>query len=502
MRTTRSTRRSEGFFCALAVAFFSVAGAAAPAQENRDQSQLVAQQVEPCVVTVVLSERSLGSGFVVDEQGLVVTNYHVIEGAKQAIAVFPDKSKVPVEGFLAIVPGKDLALLRLQAGNRRLPALRIAEQSPAQGERVYAFGAPMGLSGSVSDGIIAAIRSGGDVRDHLKKLSGRDLYSEALGYDLDVRWLQTTAPISQGNSGGPLVNGRGEVVGINTWVHASGQNLNFAVSAVHVKQLLAGAGSVLHPFSELPKPRPEQAETARGDGNKTLALWDQLIELRLGLTKKMALHEKKLKEISVPVGLATRGLAARLNKMASVRREEAKAYAAYAGEIKTLETDGVDSDLAVFSLLEADLAQRFAAVYEESAAAIAANSGEEASLAELKLKRLNSALTTFRTGEGALRISLAKRYQLKFAAFETALKEGGKKEGGAAEKGEASTAEDRSALRTWTDRSGKFQIRAKYVATEGENVKLEKADGTVIAVPLERLSEEDQKFLGADKRIE
>lgn len=497
MRTSRLALWSAGLAVAIVVGCFQVSAWG----QARDQSDLVAQ-VEPSVVIVRLSERSLGSGFVVDEQGLVVTNYHVIEGAKQATVIFPDKSQFPVEGFLAIVPRKDLALLRFQPGNKRLRALKIAEQMPSKGERVCTFGAPMGLEFSVSDGIVAALRSGDDVRDHLRKLAGRDIYGEILQYDLEAQWLQTTAPISPGNSGGPLVNARGEVVGINTWVHASGQNLNFALSAVHVKQLLAGAGAVLHPFSELPKPRPEHAESARGDGKKTLALWNQLIELRLELTKKTALQEKKLKENSVPVGRSLRGVAGKLNKMASARREQSKAFSSYAGELKTLETEGVDSELALFSILESDLAQRFSTVFDESASAIAANSGEDAQIAEIKLKRLTSALTTFRTGEGALRMSLAQRYHLKFPAFETVLKEGDRKEGEAAEKGDASSPGDRSALRTWTDRSGKFQIRAKYVATEGEKVKLEKADGTQIAVPYDRLSEEDQKFLGADKRIE
>jgi S1-C subfamily serine protease len=200
---------------ALFVGLLLVGGLAANAQERQDQSQLVAQ-VDPSVVTVALSDRSLGSGFIVDDRGLVVTNYHVIEGEKEATVIFPDKTRSQVEGFLAILPGKDLALLRIQAGGRRLQALRLAEQAPAKGEKVYAFGAPMGLSGSVSDGIVAALRPGEDVRETLRKLANRDIYAELLGYDLDAQWIQTTAPVSPGNSGGPLVNARGEVVGINT----------------------------------------------------------------------------------------------------------------------------------------------------------------------------------------------------------------------------------------------------------------------------------------------
>lgn len=472
----------------------------ANAQEKQDLAQLVAQ-VDPSVVTIAISETSLGSGFVVDEQGLVLTNYHVIEGAKEAVVIFPDKTRFKVEGFLSIMPKKDLALVRIQPGTKQLRALQIAEQQPAKGEKVYAFGAPMGLSGSVSDGIVAAVRTGEDVRDTLRKLTNRDLYTELLDYDLDAQWIQTTAPISAGNSGGPLVNGRGEVVGVNTWVNAMGQNLNFALSAVHIKPMLAAAGSTLHPLSALPKPRPERREGPKGDGKKTLALWNQLNELKAELTRKVAVLEKKVKENTVPVGTGARGIRPKLNKLAAARRDQAKAYADYANEIKTLELEGADPDFAVFAIAEADLAQRFAAVYQDFATVIAADVGEGAAVAERNLRVLGSALTSLRSAQDVLRLALTKRYDMKYPSFETVLKEGGQAASGRAD-AEANAPVDRSAPRLWTDRTGQFQVRAKYIGIEGGKVKLEKADGTVISVPLERLSEEDQKFVAADKRVE
>lgn len=469
----------------------------AAAQEKQDLAQLVAQ-VDPSVVTVALSDRSLGSGFVVDEKGLILTNYHVIEGAKEASVVFPDKTKFKVEGFIGILPKKDLALIRIEPGTKRLQPLRVAEQAPAKGEKVYAFGAPMGLSGSVSDGIVAALRSGEDVRSTLKGLANRDIYNEVLGYDLDAQWLQTTAPISPGNSGGPLVNARGEVVGMNTWVHALGQNLNFALSAVHIKPMIAGAGTTLHPLAELPKPRPDRAHAAKGDGKKTLALWNQLNDLKVGLTKKLELQEKKLKTVSIPVGTAARGIMGRLNRMAAVRREQAKAYSEFASEIKTFELEGADPEFAIFAIAEADLAQRFAAVYQDYATVIAANSAEGAAVGDHNLRVLGSAMTSFGTAQDVLRVNLSKRYGLKFLSVETVLKEG-KGEGDTSEKEEPA---DRSAPRLWTDRTGNFQIRAKYLGLEDGKVRLEKADGTVIPVPLDRLSDEDQKFVGDEKPVE
>src|SRR5690606_502952 len=101
--------------------------------------------------------------------------------------------------------------------------LKIATTLPKKGETTIAFGSPLGLSFTASNGIVSAVR----LEDELR--------NEALGLNLNVTWIQTTSPISPGNSGGPLMNDRGEVIGINTLIvgaaHA-GQNLNFAVSSL------------------------------------------------------------------------------------------------------------------------------------------------------------------------------------------------------------------------------------------------------------------------------
>ena len=92
-------------------------------------------------------------------------------------------------------PGKDLVLLKINHAGRKLPTIRVAEVAPAKGEKVYAFGEPMGLSGSVSDGLVAAVRDGREIRDFFNELTGEDIYVRVLGYDLDADWIQTTAPI-------------------------------------------------------------------------------------------------------------------------------------------------------------------------------------------------------------------------------------------------------------------------------------------------------------------
>ncbi len=220
----------------------------------------VVQTVEPAVVKIEVPGIGLGSGFVIDDQGTIATNYHVIEGAKSATATFlSDKSKFNVEGFLVVSPGKDLAILKIRPGGRALQSLPLAAARPEKGDSVLAFGAPKGFEGSVSDGIISSVRSGSDIRDLLMGGSKRDIYTDMLGYDQDAIWLQTTAPISGGNSGGPLVNLKGEVVGLNTWNRTDGQNLNFAISAEHIRQVMLSAQSGLRPLSELPKPHRASA---------------------------------------------------------------------------------------------------------------------------------------------------------------------------------------------------------------------------------------------------
>ncbi len=122
----------------------------------RGLSSLVAQ-VNPCVVTIKM-QQSQGSGFVVHANGMIATNYHVIEGAKEAIVVFPNKSTFAVRGFLAILAqeGHGPAHTSEPTGNG-FRSCSFANTPLAKGERVFAFGAPLGMSGSVSEGIVAAL---------------------------------------------------------------------------------------------------------------------------------------------------------------------------------------------------------------------------------------------------------------------------------------------------------------------------------------------------------
>lgn len=193
-------------------------GGRGPNGKSLDRQELL-RKVEPAVV-VVETDTGQGSGFFV-AQDLVVTNFHVIEGAKVA-TVRRNQQRYPVLGFLGGAPEKDLVLLRVDCREQRA-SLVIANQLPQKLDEVYTFGSPLGLENSVSRGEVSAIRTWKEICQQLPDLA-------VLRYDDDVIFIQTTAPISPGNSGGPLVNGSGEVVGVNTWREPLGQNLNFAVS--------------------------------------------------------------------------------------------------------------------------------------------------------------------------------------------------------------------------------------------------------------------------------
>ncbi len=163
-------------------------------------------------------QRSLGSGFIIDPKGLLITNNHVIEGA--------DKIKVRLAGgkeYQATVKGRDpktdLALLQITS-NGPFPSLNLGDSDAIRvGDWVVAVGNPFGLGHTVTQGIISA--------------KGRVI--GAGPYD---NFLQTDAAINPGNSGGPLLNLKGEVVGINTAIVATGQGIGFAIPSNLAKSII------------------------------------------------------------------------------------------------------------------------------------------------------------------------------------------------------------------------------------------------------------------------
>lgn len=183
-------------------------------------ADLVAPSVAAVEVQLANGTGGQGSAVIIDEDGLLVTNAHVVEGAAAVAVQLPDGSRSTAE-LVGADPSTDLAVLRIDAQD--LPAATLATRPPEIGETAVAIGSPFGLAGSVSSGIVSAVD---------RTLGTPD--GSLLGL------IQTDAAINPGNSGGALANDRGEVIGINTAIlSGSGTNsgVGFAVPAATVVQV-------------------------------------------------------------------------------------------------------------------------------------------------------------------------------------------------------------------------------------------------------------------------
>ncbi|HVS83949.1 MAG TPA: S1C family serine protease [Pyrinomonadaceae bacterium] len=199
-----------------------------PTERKNSQSALTAREIAKKAlqaVVVIVTEDSngkplaLGSGFQV-RPGIVATNYHVIKGARSARAKFQNQYSYWIGGTVAIDETNDLVLLRLSSSPYDdildLPLkdriLSLASGPVEIGDTVFAVGNPEGLEGTFSQGIVSALR-------------GTD-------------YIQVTAPISHGSSGGPVLNKYGQVIGVAIGVIEEGQNLNFAIPVSKLVELL------------------------------------------------------------------------------------------------------------------------------------------------------------------------------------------------------------------------------------------------------------------------
>jgi len=185
-------------------------------------------------------QRSLGSGFVMDKAGYIITNYHVIGDAKDVHVSFSNSDSMTAE-VIGKDPATDVALLKVRASSRALKALRLGDSDGIQvGDQVAAIGNPLGYDRSITLGIISALH--------------RSLMSPQ-GTPID-RVIQTDAALNHGNSGGPLLNAEGEVIGVSSAIStgdtgAQGNiGIGFAIPINTVKDVVAELktqGHVDHP---------------------------------------------------------------------------------------------------------------------------------------------------------------------------------------------------------------------------------------------------------------
>lgn len=154
----------------------------------------------------------VASGFLALGEGLAVTSWHVVHDAQRVQARFSDDRRATVTGLIDKNEELDLALIQLEPTSR--PRITLNPITPRVGSRIYVVGAPRGLDFSLSDGLISQIRT------------------------LDrVRYYQVSCPISPGDSGGPVVDERGQVVGVMSWRKTDAEGVSFAIPAADIARL-------------------------------------------------------------------------------------------------------------------------------------------------------------------------------------------------------------------------------------------------------------------------
>lgn len=221
------------------------------------------------------SDSTLASGVVVSADGFIVTNAHVVEGCGRMTATYiSETSRQSFEPLLKYYDEKsDIAVIKIEAEG--LDFFQLPSRSARVGERVYAIGNPRGLEQSISEGIV----SGRRVEDGMS-------------------WIQHSAPISPGSSGGALLSSRGELLGINSFLLKESQNLNFAVPAATVAGALSTAQNLTGtlkfpaplakpaqaPTSVLPQPQPHDTASALPLNDPTI---QQIRDAAVAFTKTL-----------------------------------------------------------------------------------------------------------------------------------------------------------------------------------------------------------------------
>ena len=227
------------------LSFAPIVRRAAPAVVNVYSQRRERQQVDPfwdlfgggLGVPRERVAQSLGSGVIVRDDGVIVTNNHVIEGGEQIRVALADRREFPARVLLAD-PRADLAVLKIDAKGERLPVLPLAQRDDAEvGDLVLAIGNPFGVGQTVTNGIVSA------------------LARSEVGINDFSFFIQTDAPINPGNSGGPLVDMAGNVIGINSAIYSrtgASNGIGFAIPAGMVRRVvetaIGGGRAVARPW--------------------------------------------------------------------------------------------------------------------------------------------------------------------------------------------------------------------------------------------------------------
>ena len=241
---------------------------AAQSAPSRKDIPAIAKAANGAVVSIIMSDKdgqpiAQGSGFIVSMDGRIITNYHVIKTGSSAVVKLPDGAFFVVDGVLAFDKGRDVAVIKARGENFRTLILGDSDRVQV-GDEVVAIGNPLSLESTVSNGIVSGIRT-------LEEEGGK--------------FLQITAPISPGSSGGPLFNMAGEVIGITTSGIRGGENLNFAIPINDVKNLRLAVLSKVQDFPNEKASAKVQA-AHRGSQYPVLAKLSETLQWLSGATEE------------------------------------------------------------------------------------------------------------------------------------------------------------------------------------------------------------------------
>ncbi len=238
--------------------------------------------------------RGSGTGFVWDESGLIVTNFHVIAGAHRLIVTLADQREFPAE-VIGVAPEKDLAVLRIEEPPDNLASLPLGDSSELSvGRKVLAIGNPFGLDTTLTTGVVSAL--------------GREIRSPGGRTIRGV--IQTDAAINPGNSGGPLLNSLGQLVGVNTAIYSpsgASAGIGFAIPVNTVKDVvpqLISYGRILHPIIGVELASDNWIRRFRIDGVPIVHVYPGLPAAKAGMVgaRRTSRREIELGDIITHVG--------------------------------------------------------------------------------------------------------------------------------------------------------------------------------------------------------
>lgn len=493
-------------------------------------SEALEDVIERCERSVVRIEvkgrggESLGSGFVVDNDGTLVTNCHVLRGAMSAEVHFPDGTAGTILGTMLIDEARDIIIAKIEPG--LAPPITISTRVPRKGEAITALGSPFGLSFTATTGIVSAVRE------------GTELDSDRRG-----KWIQVDAPLSPGNSGGPLIDQQGTVIAMSTLAsQGSAQNLNFGISSIDVQEAIDQARSqrLIPLVRGVAKMRDERKDDPQESGplhildgedipqsviqqyvTSGVKDYRKLVDaLRTDFTVQTAeIREMQKGQTSLPFEAARLGLLAvrepipgekhhrwrfESNDVKQSMIEKQKEKIKSINQLRLSLKDS-DSDDSLFKLLwqagpEVDIRRQGSVGFARDIIVINAFNEHDVIVAYNDAPFIIWAPSTaglypgtILSGpvyvQGTATVTLGSGLTTSVTALQLVTEQ------------ELLTSISQRNMtadgsRIWRDNSGKFSVEATLLAQDGDKVVLRKKDGSIVTVPKENLSETDRDFLG------